>query len=157
MRVLFAAFLAGSALVVSACSDGGENILRRQSSVAPERTPASNTSKGGDESAKPTPDPSPPPPSSTPAPNTSPAPDAGAPATPKPAPTPGSCGAPKCFAVGGYAGCKATGVAGEVVTMGCQDGACACFAGHQTTARFDGAPAGADEASQLFLVNCDCQ
>ena len=156
MRVSFAALVAGSAFLLGACSDGGENILRRQSSVAPERTPATNTSKGGDDNAKPTPDPAPP--SNTPAPSTAPpAPDAGAPATPKPAPTPGSCGAPKCFAAGGYAGCKGTGAAGDVATMGCQDGACACFAGHQTTATFDGAPASATEASQLFLANCDCQ
>jgi hypothetical protein len=46
--------------------------------------------------------------------------------------------------------------AGDVVTMGCQDGACACFAGGQTTAVFDGDVNSADDARQLFLTSCGC-
>jgi hypothetical protein len=43
------------------------------------------------------------------------------------------------------------------VTMGCQDGACACFAGGQTTSTFAGDVKSPDDARQLFLTNCDCR
>jgi hypothetical protein len=60
------------------------------------------------------------------------------------------------LAGGGLAGCKATDANNQVVTMGCQDGQCACFTGNQTTSTFAGDPNSPDEAAQLFLTNCDC-
>lgn len=57
----------------------------------------------------------------------------------------------------GVAGCKATDGAGVSVTMGCQDGACACLKGGQTTATFEGDASSAADASQLFLSSCDCK
>jgi hypothetical protein len=69
---------------------------------------------------------------------------------------PGSCASPKCFGLAGIGGCKATGQDGALITMGCQDGACACLIGNQTTSTFDGDVATADDARQLFLTNCNC-
>lgn len=146
--------LAGSALLLAACSDAGDasSIRRRANSdspasAAPSKAP--NDGSMGGSSASPTPAPPP----SAPAPAT---PDGGAttpPATPAPA---GSCANPKCFGVGGIGGCKATDGTGANVTMGCQDGACACLAGGQTTATFAGDVNSASDAAQLFLANCDC-
>ena len=135
------------------CSDGTEeSSLQRSQTRAPTRTPASSK---GTKSTDPTP-------STTPHPSSSPVPvpDAGATPTPAPAPVPtppvpGSCGAPKCFGLAGVGGCKATDAAGDLVTMGCQDGACACLTGGQTT-NFDGDVNDVDDARSLFLVNCTC-
>ena len=153
MRVLFA-LATSCGLLVGACSDAGgpSPIQRRASSSAaePPRSP-SDGSQGGS-NANPTP--APPAPSSDPAPT----PDAGTapPGPPLPPAPAGSCGNPKCFAAFGVGGCKATDGAGKSVTMGCQDGACACLTGGQTTATFEGDATNAAEASQLFLSNCDC-
>lgn len=162
MRVLFSDAVGISALLLlAACSDGsGASTLQRSNGVSPVRAPASKTapddgSHGGSNAS---PKPADPTPSSDPMPST---PDAGAgtppvtpPATP---PAPGTCGSPKCFGVGGFGGCKATDGAGATVTMACQDGACACFGGGQTTPTFAGAVKSADDARQLFLTNCDCR
>ncbi|HSO36838.1 MAG TPA: hypothetical protein VLT33_30135 [Labilithrix sp.] len=155
MRVLF--ILASAALVLGACSDAGgpSPIRRRASSEATggaEAQQSDGTPGGGANAPTPTPAPS-----SDPSPGT---PDAGS-TTPSPTPPPpapaGSCGNPKCFAAFGTGGCKATDGAGASVAMGCQDGACACVSGGQTTATFEGTVNSAADASQLFLSNCDCQ
>jgi hypothetical protein len=166
MRVLFSPILvAATALLVTACSAGPEGTTLQRgrsasSSRSPEATTASAPGSGGGangSSAAP----------STPAPaapsaDTAPADgDAGPGTQPGSAPAPstaalGSCGNPKCVGANGFGGCKATDGAGDVVTMGCQGGACGCFAGGQTTATFDGDVTSADDAAQLFLVNCTC-
>ncbi len=138
------------------CSGGTEDsTLPRSQTPAPSHAPAaSNSTKStGDTTPATTP------PASTPDPT--PAPDAGTSPSPSPAPppappAPGSCGAPKCFGLAGVGGCKATDSAGDLVTMGCQDGACACLTGGQTTTTFDGDVTSADDARSLFLVNCTC-
>lgn len=131
------------------CSEGTEeSSLPRSQTPAPTRTPASSK---GTKSTAPTP-------STTPHPSSAPVPvpDAGAIPTPVPAPpVPGSCGAPTCFELAGVGGCKATDAAGDLVTMGCQDGTCACLTGGQTTT-FDGDVNNVDDARSLFLVNCTC-
>jgi hypothetical protein len=159
MRVLL--FAAGaSVLLLVACSDGaGASTLQRANDLSPARQPASkstsNDGSHGGSNASPTPA-SPTPPS-----DPTPATDAGtgtAPTTPPATPpAPGSCASPKCFGLGGFGGCKATDSAGAAVTMGCQDGACACVAGGQTTSTFAGDVNSGDDARQLFLTNCDCQ
>lgn len=151
MHVLFMLATACGVLLGACSDDGGASPIRRRAetgTAAPARTPGDG-SQGGS-SASPTP--APPAPASDPA----PAPDAGpTPPTTPPAPA-GSCGNPGCLAAFGVGGCKATNGAGTTVTMGCQDGACACLTGGQTTATFEGDATNAAEASQLFLSNCDC-
>lgn len=95
-------------------------------------------------------------PSSTPAPT--PSSSSSTPSTP--APTPGSCQAPKCVAAGGLCGCTATDAAGQLVTMGCQDGECGCFAGldnADATATFEDPCTTAADAQTAFFANCGCQ
>ena len=140
-------------LSLAGCSGGPEDsTLQRSQTPAPTRLPASTKGTSGDTSPATTP------PASTPDPSSSP--DAGAPPPPAPKPTPppvpGSCAAPKCFGLAGVGGCKATDSAGELVAMGCQDGACACVVGGQTTTTFDGDVNSADDARDLFLTNCTC-
>jgi len=156
MRVFFSALVATSALLLAACSGGTEDgTLQRQPGSASSRTPAPGTGSGtkGTGGA---------PGTSSPGPGSSPVtPDAGAapapaPPAPAPAPAPGSCGDPKCFGVAGVGGCKATDGAGATVTMGCQGGACACVSGGQNTPAFDGDVNSAEDARQLFLINCTC-
>lgn len=156
MRVLFLLATLGGVLV-GACSgaDGPSPIQHRASTDPPSTAQApkspSDGSQGGSNA-----DPAPAPPA-TPTPSDPPpvTPDAGGATTP-PAPA-GACGNPKCFAAFGVAGCKATDGAGVSVTMGCQDGACACLKGGQTTATFEGDATSAADASQLFLSSCDCK
>jgi hypothetical protein len=136
------------------CSGGTEDTsLRRSQTAAPAHLPASSKGTTSGDTA----------PSTTAQPSSDPAPvlDGGAAPAPGPAPAPappvpGSCGAPKCFGLAGVGGCKATDSAGVLVTMGCQDGACACLAGGQTTTTFDGDVNSVDDARSLFLVNCTC-
>jgi hypothetical protein len=161
MPVFLSRLLSAAAVValapagLAACSDGPDDSpLQRSQTPAPTRSPAS--SKGTKSTGDTTPSTTPPP--SEPAP-TPPAGSASAPAPAPPAPTPpapGSCGAPKCFGLAGIGGCKATDSAGDLVTMGCQDGACACLSGGQTTTTFDGDVNSADDARGLFLTNCTC-
>ncbi len=148
------ATLAG--VLVGACSDAdGPSPLRRRASNDPTSTAElpKSTSDGSQGGSNATPTPAPP---ATPTPSDPPpaTPDAGSTTTP-PAPA-GACGNPKCFAAFGLAGCKATDGAGASVTMACQDGACACLTGGQTTATTEGDPTNAAEAAQLFLASCDC-
>jgi len=136
------------------CSGGTEDsTLQRQQTSTREPASSKGTKSTGDTAPATTPPPS------TPDPNPG-SPDGGAAPTPTPAPAPtppapGSCGAPKCFGLAGVGGCKATDAAGDLVTMGCQDGACACVAGGQTTT-FDGDVNSTDDARSLFLTNCTC-
>jgi hypothetical protein len=156
MRVLFASLLAVSALGLVACSGGTEgSSLQRQRATGDDGTP---TASGGTKTSGSKTAPAPTAPESAPAPEPAPAmADAGAPPPPAPAPaTPSSCGAPTCFGLGGFGGCKATDSAGALVTMACQDGLCGCFAGGQTTATFDGDVNSSDQAAQLFVANCTC-
>ena len=159
MRVLLVAVLVGSAHLTAACSDAGDVSIRRSpsrdtASSAPAGSPATSTQTqappASPASPASTPQPDPAPATPAPVPTTTPAPP---PATP---PAPGSCGNPKCFAAGGFGGCKATDGTGATVTMGCEDGGCACFAGGQNTAAFEGDPNSSDDAAQLFLTNCGC-
>ena len=151
MRVLFMLATACGVLLGACSDDGGASPIRRRAeagTAAPARTPGDGSQGGSNGS----PTPAPPAPASGPA----PAPDAGpTPPTTPPAPA-GSCGNPRCLAAFGVGGCKATNGAGTTVTMGCQDGACACLTGGQTTATFEGDATNAAEASQLFMSNCDC-
>ncbi len=82
---------------------------------------------------------------------------AGVDASKPPPAAPGACGTPKCFAIGGVCGCKATDSAGNTVKMGCQDGACACFdANGNDTNDFDSScddPASAAIAFQQCACN----
>jgi len=165
MRVFILPFAAMTALLLAACSGGTEgSTLQRSRSASSTRAVQDTTeSSGGAPSASATPPSAPaaPPPSDPgPASDTN---DAGAATTPVPAPAPaptsaapGTCGNPKCLGGNGLAGCKATDGAGDLVTMGCQDGACACFVGDQATTEFDGDVNSADDAAQLFLTNCAC-
>jgi hypothetical protein len=166
MRVLFSSLLvAAAALLVTACSGGADGATLQRgrsasSSRSPEATGASAPGAGGDAngSAGPPSTPAPAAPAAGSAPVDS---DAGPGTQPAPAPAPstaalGSCANPKCVGANGFGGCKATDGAGDVVTMGCQGGACGCFAGGQTTATFDGDVTSADDAAQLFLLNCTC-
>jgi hypothetical protein len=166
MRVLFNPILVAAAtLLVTACSGGSEGaVLQRGRSASSSRSPAATsagaTGSGGDANAS-SAVPSQPAPAA-PAADTAPADgDAGPGTQPAPAPAPstaalGSCANPKCVGANGFGGCKATDGAGDVVTMGCQGGACGCFAGGQTTATFDGDVTSADDAAHLFLLNCTC-
>jgi hypothetical protein len=167
MRVFFSPmlFLAMIALFVTACSSGSEGATLQRgrsasTSRSPEATGAGAAGSGGDANAA-SAAPSMPAPAA-PATDTTPADgDAGPGTQPAPAPAPsaaalGSCANPKCVGANGFGGCKATDGAGDVVTMGCQGGACGCFAGGQTTATFDGDVTSADDAAQLFLLNCTC-
>lgn len=166
MRVFIAAFVTATALLVTACSVGTEDTtLQRGRSASSARAPggASGPAAGDSNATSPPSSPAAPAPPPPPAANATATNDAGAstgPAsgtTPAPAPAAlGSCGNPKCVGGNGLAGCKATDGAGDVVTMGCQDGACACFAGGQATAEFDGDVNSPDDAAQLFLANCTC-
>ena len=163
MRVFIAAFVTATALLLTACSGGTEGTtLQRGRSASSTRTPEASgaTGSGSGSSNAASTSASPPAPAPPPAADTAPAgSDAGAATAPAPAPAPaalGSCGNPKCVGGNGLAGCKATDSAGDVVTMGCQDGACGCFAGGQNTAAFDGDVNSADDAAQLFLANCPC-
>jgi hypothetical protein len=146
--------VAAGALGLVGCSGGDEDSsLQRSPTPAGSRVPASSkgTKSSGDTAPAATPQSAPDP--------TPPAPDAGAAPAPAPAPAPpapGSCGAPKCFGFAGVGGCKATDAAGDLVAMGCQDGACACVVGGQTTTTFDGDVNSGDDARSLFLVNCTC-
>lgn len=106
------------------------------------------------------PDPSPAaPPGSSPDSQTTTQDDAGAKvdASKPPPSAPGTCGNPKCAAVGGLCGCKATDGAGNNITMGCQGGACACFDARGNDVRdFDGTcddPASAAIAFQQCACN----
>jgi hypothetical protein len=156
MRVLLVPVLAALSLSVVACSGGTEDSTLRRAPSSPARSQAPSSS--GDTTSSATPGPSTPPGpagSSTPS-----APDAGsgtpAPPAPPAVPAPGSCGAPKCFGLGGFGGCTAKDAAGVTVTLGCQDGACACLKGALTTSAFEGDVLSADDARQLFFANCDC-
>lgn len=159
MRVFITPLMAATALLVAACSGGTEDsTLQRGRSASSTGAPTAGSATGSGSNASSTagsaPAPAPPP-----AADTAPAGSDAGPAAPAPAPAPaalGSCGNPSCLGGGGLAGCKATDSAGDLVTMGCQDGACACFAGGQTTATFDGDVNSADDAVQLFLANCTC-
>lgn len=140
-------------LALAGCSGGAEDSsLPRSQTQTPTRLPASSKgTKSTDDTA----------PATTPPPSTTPdAPDGGA--APSPAPTPpappepGSCGAPKCFGLAGFGGCKATDAAGDLVAMGCQDGVCACTTAGQAATTFDGDVNSADDARGLFLTNCTC-
>jgi hypothetical protein len=168
MRVFILPVAAMTALILSACSGGteGTTLQRGRSASSTPAVEAAAGAKGGASNASnasnasPTAPSAPPPPDSSAASTTS---DAGAGATPAPAPAPaptpaapGTCGNPKCLGGDGLAGCKATDGAGDLVTMGCQDGACACFTGGQETIEFDGDVNSADDAVQLFLTNCTC-
>lgn len=165
MRVFFSPILVvATALLLTACSGGPEGATLQRgrsasSSRSPEAASAGASGAGGDANASSAPPSTPPP---APAAGKPPADgDAGTGTQPAPAPAPstaalGSCGNPRCVGANGFAGCKATDGAGEVVTMGCQGGACGCFAGGQTTATFDGDVTSADDAAQLFLLNCTC-
>lgn len=139
-------------LGVVGCSDGTEgSSLQRSQTPSPTRMPASSKGTKSTDAV----------PSTTPPPSSVPAPASDAGATPPPAPAPappvpGSCGAPACFGLAGIGGCKATDAAGDRVTMGCQDGACVCLTGGQTTTTFDGDVNSVDDARSLFLVNCTC-
>jgi len=152
--VSLGAIAAFTTLGLVGCSGGTEeSTLRRSQTQAPTRLPASSkgTTSTGDTAPATTPP-------STPDPTPAPA-DGGAapPPAPTPAPpAPGSCGAPKCFGLAGVGGCKATDSAGDLVAMGCQDGACACVVAGQTTTTFDGDVDSADDARSLFLTNCTC-
>jgi len=163
MRVLLLAPLAAAALLVGACTGGsGDTTLRRSQDIeSNESTPKKpkDGSKGGS-SDSPTPS------SSTsdtsdPAPAPAPAtPDAGGatPTTPPATPAqPGTCGAPKCFGLGGFGGCKATDGAGDSVVLACNDQGCACLTANKTTSVFDGDVTSGEDAAQLFLANCACQ
>lgn len=157
MRVLFIVALAALSLSLVACSGGSEDTTLRRAPVnAPARSQAPSGAGGGDDATTST-TPAPPP-QGTPSDSSAPAPDGGAgtPSAPPSPPAPGSCGAPKCFGLGGFGGCKATDGAGITVPMACQDGACACLKGAQTTSTFEGDVTSADDARQLFLGNCDC-
>jgi hypothetical protein len=167
MRVLFATLATATALLLTACSGGTEgSTLQRSRSLESSRSPAATSPGGSGDSTAASTAATTPAPATPPAADTAPAAsDAGtAPATtpattPAPAPTsaaPGSCGNPKCLGGNGFGGCKATDSAGDVVTMGCQDGSCGCFAGGLSTAAFDGDVTSADDAAQLFLANCTC-
>ena len=156
-------------LILSACSGGteGTTLQRgRSASTTPGVEATSGTKAGASNessnasSAAPSAPAAPTSPGSSAASTTS---DAGTGATPAPAPAPpptpaapGTCGNPKCLGGNGLAGCKATDGAGDLVTMGCQDGACACFTGGQETIEFDGDVNSPDDAVQLFLTNCTC-
>jgi hypothetical protein len=137
---------------LTGCSGAADDTsLPRSQSKAPTRLPTRAPASSGDTTPTTTP------PSSTPAPS----PDAGAAPAPAPAPpatppVPGSCAAPKCFGLAGVGGCKATDSTGALVTMGCQDGACACVAADQTTTTFDGDVTSGSDAHDLFLTNCTC-
>jgi hypothetical protein len=157
MSVLLARMVSLAATLALAslagCSGGPEDsTLQRSQTPAPTRLPASTKgTTSGDTTPATTP------PASTPDP--SPSPDAGAtpaPKPPPPPPVPGSCGAPKCFGLAGVGGCKATDSTGDLVAMACQDGACACVVGGQTTTTFDGDVNSASDARDLFLTNCAC-
>ena len=152
MRVSILLALAGSALFLAACSDAGISQIRRRADA---ETAAGTATKGNDPSrggsnANPTPEsPQPDPAPATP----TPAPDGGAkPAEAGTPPAPTTCTTPKCFAFGGYAACKATDGAGREVSMGCENGGCACKGG--SGASFNGDPASGNDAALLFLANC---
>jgi len=156
MRVSISVALAFTAF---ACSSGPSAVLDHRSAAgtgedatdpAPSRKDAPQAKPSGNDDAPP---PSAPP--AAPAPSASTTPDAGPPPATTP-PTPGSCAAPKCLAGGGLCGCKATDGAGNVVTMGCQDGQCGCFVGQDTTTTFDGTCDTQDDAVSLFVTNCGC-
>ena len=151
--VTVVATLIAGAPGLAGCSAADEDgSLPRAQTRSGARVPASTKGTTTGETA----------PAATPqgAPDKTPAPpDAGAAPAPAPAPVPpapGSCGAPRCFGFAGVGGCKATDATGALVTMGCQDGACACLAAGQTTTTFDGDVTSTDDARSLFLVNCAC-
>ncbi len=170
MRVFILPLAAMTALVLSACSGGteGTTLQRGRSASSTPAVEAANAASSGASNASSTTSSSPSAPAAPAAPDSnaaSSANDAGAGATPgsaappAPAPVPaapGTCGNPKCLGGNGLAGCKATDGAGELVTMGCQDGACACFTGGHATTEFDADVNSADDAAQLFLTNCTC-
>jgi hypothetical protein len=171
MRVFISAFVTATTLLVTACSGGTEDTtLQRGRSASASRSPgatsatgatgggSSNAASGPSSPAAPAPPVAATPPATGDA-DASTGPASGS--TPAPAPAPaaaplGSCGNPKCAGGNGLAGCKATDSAGDLVTMGCQNGVCGCFAGGQNTAGFDGDVNSADDAAQLFLANCPC-
>jgi hypothetical protein len=168
MRVFFSPSMAfAAALLVTACSGGSDGVtLQRGRSASSPRSPEAASEGGGASGAAGSANASSAAPSTSapaaPAGDSAPADgDAGPGAKPAPAPAPstaalGSCGNPKCVAANGFGGCRATDAAGDVVTMGCQGGACGCFAGGQAAATFDGDVTSADDAAQLFLLNCTC-
>jgi hypothetical protein len=99
--------------------------------------------------------PAPPPPPSTTQADAGSKPDSST--TPTPTAPPGSCLNPDCTADGnGLCGCKAHDAQGNLVLMGCQDGACACFdlLGNDTNdfnATCDDLP-----SAQLAFQQCGC-
>lgn len=151
MRVFFFLGLSALSLSFAACSGGTEDttLRRTPSSREGSQTPGGTTLPNETKS-----DSTSPPPADPPADPSPPASDAGAP-SPTP-PAAGSCGAPKCFGLGGFGGCKATDAAGQLVTMACQNGECLCLGGAQNTTTFAGDVASADDARQLFFTNCNC-
>ena len=176
MRVFILAVALMTALILSGCSGGTEgSTLQRGRSASSTPTVEATNGSGSDApgassnasstSSSPSAPAAPTAPAAPDSSAASSANDAGAGATPGSAPAPspapapaalGTCGNPKCVGGNGLAGCKATDGAGDLVTMGCQDGACACFTGGQETTEFDGDVNSADDAAQLFLTNCTC-
>jgi hypothetical protein len=104
-------------------------------------------------------DPAPP----SPAPSTTQA-DAGSPPDASTTPTtptttapPGSCLNPSCTADGnGLCGCKATDANGNLVFMGCQDGACACFDSNGNDTDDFNATCDDVASAQLAFQQCAC-
>lgn len=155
MRVFFFAGFAALSFAAAACSGGTEDTTLRRSPGAPARTQA--PAGGGDDTSDEAPSSTPASTPSTPGDATSPAPSPeGGAATPAPPPAPGSCGAPKCFGLAGFGGCRATDGAGTLVTLACKDGACACLTGGQPTATFEGVVNSGEDARQLFVASCAC-
>lgn len=95
----------------------------------------------------------------TPDPQTTPSPDGGttkADASPPATSAPGTCGNPKCAAGNGLCGCKATDGAGNMIVMGCQDGACACLDGNGNDTNDFNATCDDPASAAIAFQQCAC-
>jgi hypothetical protein len=161
---LVAAFLSAVVPLAACSSPPASTLAKRRAANSSDPTEAQPTTRKDAPQATPS---SGDPPSSSsssddgtsgsPATPPAPAPDAGSPPPPATPAPPGSCENPKCLAGGGLCGCKATDSAGDLVTLGCQDGVCGCFSGAELTTSFDGETCDTgDDARSLCLAYCGC-